>query len=305
MSKLFLCSTFIPKLQHQRLHRKQQEGTKKNSFFLTSCKYIYVLVTMELIPASYTDFLHWFKNQTENYWSHSPGTSLNEDNCPIWIHDAKWIGMTDEQIDLTEQRYAITFTPEHREFLRILHTIDRKQKVFEQDGSEEGLYTETSFLRNWLEDDDIGRRLNDVHNEISNDIKTGKMWPNSWGQCPETVEERMKIFSKLYATAPKLIPIAGHKYQVVDVPGEKKPVLSILGTDIVYYGSDFRYYLLNEMRDHLNVYHREYDEEDKVWYWAVNNEDKNLFEHIDKNKGADIPFWKDFILHDWTNDARK
>lgn len=246
---------------------------------------------MEPIPVNYTDFLHWLKDQTENYWSQDPRTSLNEDKCPQWIHGAKWTGMTDEQIDLVQERYAIIFTPEHREFLRILHTIDRKAKVFEDYDSEEGPYYECSFFRNWLEDDeDIKPRLNNVYDAISEDIKRNKFWLNSWGMRPETAEERMEIFNELYATAPKLVPVCGHRYQVADMSLEKRPVLSILGADIVYYGSDFRYYLLQEISDHLNIYHRVYDEEDQAWCWTVNDEYKDCFEYYDKTRLPDMPF---------------
>jgi hypothetical protein len=75
---------------------------------------------MEPIPENYTDFLYWLKNQTENYWSQDPTTTANEDKCPQWAYGARWIGMTDEQIDQVQEKYLIIFTPEHREFLKIL-----------------------------------------------------------------------------------------------------------------------------------------------------------------------------------------
>ncbi|HEY0612451.1 MAG TPA: hypothetical protein VGD35_22405 [Chitinophaga sp.] len=257
---------------------------------------------MELIPSNYTDFLYWLKNQTETYWSQDPKTSLSEDKCPLWIYGAKWIGMTDEQIDEVQEKYSIAFTPEHREFLRILHTIDRKERVYEEYDSEEGEYYEQSFFRNWLEDDeDIKSRLNFVYNSMSEDVIRGSIWLNSWGKQPDTKEERRKIFDELYAKAPKLVPVTAHRFQVADMSLEKRPVLSILGADVVFYGSDFRYYLLDELSEHLNIYHREYDEEDGVWHWHVNEEYKGCFECYDKTKIPDIPFWKSFVLIDWTN----
>jgi hypothetical protein len=254
------------------------------------------------IPENYTDFLYWLKNQTENYWSQDPKTTTNEDKCPQWAYGAKWIGMTDEQIDHVQEKYSIIFTPEHREFLRILHTIDRKEKVYSEYGSEEGEYYECSFFRNWLEDyEEIRLRLPSVYEPISEDVANNKFWINSWGKRYDTVEDRMNIFNKLYEKAPKLVPVMGHRFQVADLSLDKRPVLSILGTDVVFYGSDFRFYLLQEIREHLNIYHREYDEEDKTWYWTLNKEYSNIFEYFDKTKLPDTPFWKSFFLFDWTD----
>ncbi len=259
---------------------------------------------MRPIPANYTDFLYWLKHHTEHFWSQDPRTSLSENKCPQWAYGAKWIGMTDEQIDQVQEKYSITFTPEHREFLRILHTIDRKAKVYEDDAIEEGSFVEQPFFRNWLEDEeDIRWALKAVHDYISEDITRSAFWLNSWGAKPDTAEERIRIFNELYAKAPKLVPVHAHRYQVADLSLEKRPVLSILGTDVVYYGSDFRYYLLNEMAAHLDIYHREYDKEDNVWYWVENEEYKACFEYYDKAKLSPLPFWNNFVLYDWTNHA--
>ncbi|MBO9728553.1 MAG: hypothetical protein J7623_07950 [Chitinophaga sp.] len=256
------------------------------------------------IPKDYIDFLHWLKNHTEDYWSRDPETSTSENKCPKWIHGAKWIGMTDEQIDEVEERYGFTFTPDHRLFLKILHTIDRKERVYEYYGSEEGEYYECSFMRNWLTDDeDIKPRLNSVYDRILKDVIANKFWINSWGTRSGNVEERVNIFNEKYAKAPRLVPVIAHRYQVADLSLETNPVLSILGTDIVYYGTDFRHYLLKELSEHLNIYHSVFDEEDQVWYWEVNDEYKDYFESYDKNNLPEFPFWKSFVLFDWTNHA--
>lgn len=60
--------------------------------------------------------------------------------------------MTNEQIDQVEERYSIRFTPEHLEFLRIMHTIDRKARTYAYYGEEESECYEHSIFRNWLED---------------------------------------------------------------------------------------------------------------------------------------------------------
>lgn len=65
------------------------------------------------IPADFTDFLHWFKERTENYWGIDPQTSSEDIKCEEWIYGARWIGLTDEQIDSVENKYAVKFTTDH------------------------------------------------------------------------------------------------------------------------------------------------------------------------------------------------
>jgi hypothetical protein len=260
---------------------------------------------MLTIPLNYTDFLFWLKDETEHYWSQDK--SSHEYPCPAWLHGAKWIGLTEEQIADKEEKYKITFTPEHKEFLQILHTIDRKERVYEEYGSETGSYVERSFLRNWLEDDeDILYYLNVVYTDIFEAVKMDRLWFNSWGTRPERVEERIAIFEKLYANAPKLTPVAYHRYQVADMNLEKRPVLSIAGLDIIYYGSDFRHYLALELREYFGTYlleYLQYDDENHVWYLIETDDYADESTYRCKTKLPDLPFWQSFALMDWTNHA--
>lgn len=150
---------------------------------------------MSPIPENYIEFLHWLKNRTETYWSREltllPDGRMEE--RPEWQYGAKWTGMTDVQINEVQTRYHISFTPEHRAFLRILHTLDRKVKTYD----EAGTYVESSFFRNWLEDEeDIRHTLRTLHDYIADDV-AGGFWLNSWGLCPGTKEERLQVFETL------------------------------------------------------------------------------------------------------------
>lgn len=51
--------------------------------------------------------------------------------------------------------------------------------------------------------------------------------------------------------APRLIPIAGHRY-IPDAPAEAgNPIFSVYQTDIIYYGRDLFEYLENEFGDYF------------------------------------------------------
>jgi hypothetical protein len=249
---------------------------------------------MQLIPTDYTEFFHWFKKHTETYWNKDRDASPEEKLCPEWIQGAKWIGMTEEQIDQVQEQYAVVFTPEHRAFLRILHTIDRKERIYNAGGD----YYEQPFLFNWLEDEEAIRlKLNFPYNTILDDVLRMGFWQNrTWGERPDSDEDRTTIFTELYNAAPKVIPLTGHRYLVADATLERKPVLSVWGADIVCYGLDLRKYLLNEFNEHLDIRHRRYDVENEKWEWVLNEEYKTSFLYEDQSGVRKVKFWGDFVM---------
>ncbi len=256
-----------------------------------------------LIPEDYTEFFYWVKQRTETFWNKSKSLS-NTDGyyCPDWVAGAKWIGMTNEQIDSIEAKYRITFMPEHRAFLRILHTIDRKiVNEYEEEG--ETKTYQKSFFYNWLEDDDeIVFKLNWPYRTIFDDVLPSQgVWLKSWGTRPASVEERERIFAEWYAKAPKLLPLTSHRFLVSLADLVDRPVLSVYGADTIVYGWDLRLYLLNEITDHLDLYVPVFDKEDQCYYAEYRDELKEVFDLAQqKLPGKDIPYWKELMLY-WSS----
>lgn len=257
---------------------------------------------MTSIPEDYTAFFHWVKERTELFWSIDPKTSKNEFVCDEWIYGAKWIGLTDEQIDAVEKKYAITFMPEHRAFLRILHTIDRKEPIeytetFEEDA--EVLIEYEPFFYNWLEDDKaILDKLDWPFRTVFGDvIGANQVWLESWGERPDDEESVRKIFTDWFSKAPKLIPLTSHRFLISDAQLEQRPVLSMWGSDIIVYGWNLRGHLLSSLREHLNILQMVYDEEYKEYVADVIDEVAEILKKdyaFDENKT--IPYWKEMIL---------
>ncbi|OBW42448.1 hypothetical protein AB670_01181 [Chryseobacterium sp. MOF25P] len=242
------------------------------------------------IPENFTEFLHWIKKETEKTWS--------GDFCKKWIQGAQWIGMTNNQINEVEKKYSIQFTPEHREFLEILHTIDRKEIIENKDewGDE---ITEYPFFYNWLEDhEEIKEKLNWPYETILRDVvgRNG-VWLKSWGKKPDSEEEKTKIFTDWYNHSPTLLPLTSHRFIISNSNLKYKPILSIWGSDIIIYGWSLRTYLLNELNYHLDIWTEEYDEEDQQSYSVLNEEAKKIHDDdykFDRNKK--IPYWEELIL---------
>lgn len=257
---------------------------------------------MDKIPENYIDFLHWVKERTESFWSKDPKTSEEDFVCDDWIYGAKWIGLTDEEISNIELKYSIAFAPEHKDFLRILHTIDRYEKIeytetFDEDA--EILVEEMPFFYNWQNDDkEITERLIWPYKTILEDVVgRNQVWLESWGKKPVSDIEKEKIFSDWFVKTPKLIPIKSHRFIISETNLKFRPVLSLYGSDIIVYGWDFRSYILNELKDELGLIELVYDEEDKEWYPETKKELREIFEKDYKfNEEKDIPYWKEMIL---------
>ncbi|KAA0127799.1 hypothetical protein FY557_11630 [Chryseobacterium sp. SN22] len=252
---------------------------------------------MGTIPEDFTAFLYWVKDTSEKCWA-------DDSNADDWSYKARWQGLTQGQIDETEQKYQISFAPEHRAFLRILHTLDRKEKIEYTDGFEEEaeqITQENSFFINWLEDDEeIRQKLVWPFQEVLRDVlhEEHPFWKNSWGIRPDTKEEIVKVFTEIYKQSPPLIPIYSHRFMVSDPNLKHRPVLSIWGTDTIVYGWTFRTYILNEIGpQYLGTTEPIFDEEYQEFYPEFTAEARKIREDDYKyDASKTIPFWREIIL---------
>jgi len=81
--------------------------------------------------------------------------------------------------------------------------------------------------------------------ELTDEVREG-VWCNSWGERPIDTEEALRVFGGRSKEAPCLVPIFMHRY-IPFIPNSKKtPVFSIMGSDIIYYGTDLVNYLEHE-----------------------------------------------------------
>lgn len=253
-------------------------------------------------PENFTEFLYWVKETTEKNWENVFET-YGEDIHFGWLNGAKWIGMSDAEIDKVEKSLNIEFTTEHREFLRILHTVDKKEPL---EGYEDGEIVEVSYFYNWLHDkEEIQKSFEWPYETILQDIEEeNSVWLRSWGNRPKDKGEREAIFANWYRNAPSLIPVLGSRYVVSNKDLPDNPVISLRGSDIIVYGWDFKHYLIKELDTYLNLYEWVFDKEDQTWY----PEQKEEYVEYGKTKytesqSKDIPFWREMILF-WSSGWR-
>ncbi|HEX8530254.1 MAG TPA: hypothetical protein VF646_09530 [Cytophagales bacterium] len=245
------------------------------------------------------------KERTEAFWRKDP--NAEEDfPCPEWAHGAKWVGLQEAEIDEVEKKYGVTFTPDHREFLKVLHCVDRKEAIVYTDSDEEDAEEhryEHPFFYNWLTDEqEIREKLNWSYRTILEDVEgQNVVWLKSWGERPDSPEEREAVFADWYRKTPKLLPIHIHRFVVSEPVQRGNPVLSVWGSDIIVYGWNLRSYLLQELQTELGLLDLVFNEEDQQWYTEEKKELRDIVQPeyaaaVDKR----IPYWEEVILY-WSS----
>ncbi|KAA2217671.1 hypothetical protein [Chryseobacterium sediminis] len=248
------------------------------------------------IPVNLAEFLYWVKDRTEKLWS------VDDENCPKGFYGARWQGLSEEQIDQVEKKYQVSFTSEHKAFLKILHAIDKKEIVeYEDEG--ELITEECIFFYNWLENEkEIIAQTKYFYKGIWNDVTSvNHVWLKSWGIKPKSIEKKKQIFDEWFSKLPQLLPVRDSAYIVSNENLKWNPVIGGSGSGVVILGWDFRTYLLYELREHLDIYTDIYDEEDERFYPELIDEVQKINnENFKYDETKDIPYLKEMILY-WSS----
>lgn len=263
-------------------------------------------------PENLTDFLYWIKETTESYWN-----KVSHDEV---LHGAKWLPLTDQQIDELELKY-IKFGVEHRAFLRILHTIDKNYddeeevenelpveqvEKYEESGEERRkrkLWTplyRPSFFYNWITEKEwIESRLAWIDDSFTSSILgLDNSWLHSWGSRPKSDEEKVRIFREWYHKAPRLLPITAHTFLMNDGGHGLRPVMSVRGFDTVIIAWNIRHFLITKFATELGLTEMYYNEDYPEGYTDLVKgiPELDALQTI-KLDDADIPYWKEVLTY--------
>ena len=161
-------------------------------------------------------------------------------------------GLKSDEFARIEQSYELCFPPDLREFLS----------------------TALPVSENWLDwrgadDKQIRDALNWPFEGICFDIEHNAFWLDVWGPRPHRLLDAFEVARCAIATAPKLIPICGHRYLPATPCEAGNPVFSVYQTDSIYYGANLIDYLHNEYREAFG--HRGYGPSHtprRIEFWA-------------------------------------
>lgn len=208
------------------------------------------------VPAQFDEeFLFWLRVETERIWTTYTSKILDttEGSRRIgadWQTGTRWIGgLSESQITGIERRFGVQFPKDYRLFLRTIHATDRPMKGIGYTAGNSIEAIERPGFYNWMTEQ--GAIRNAVEGEfegLATDVEH-YLWFPSWGQRPESVEERWHAFRKIYESAPRLIPIFGHRFLLSDESGAGSAVLSMHHSDVILHASNLRDFLLTEFTE--------------------------------------------------------
>lgn len=137
-------------------------------------------------------------------------------------------GLDSTELTAVEQRFGITFGPEHRELIQL------------------GVPSGPKWP-NWRhEDDDLRTRLAWPFNGIWFAVENNDFWPKSWGRRPSQYDDRLREARERFAALPGLVPLYSHRYLPSDPRYRPAPVFSVHQTDVIYYGANLLDYVQRE-----------------------------------------------------------
>lgn len=280
-------------------------------------------------PRFDADFLDWFRAHLEAYWAALPQRTPADVLAEYvqagvggheWQSGTRWLtGLSEEEIAQTERRWRLTFPPDYRLFLQRLHSTDRPMlsagylgedqspQTAEAAGSLATAYVEefeqyialeeSPGFYNWLtQGDALEAQWAWLWEGLQFDVEHNSLWPPSWGPQPITRAAQQARVRELVEGAPRLIPIFGHRYLLVEPCVADNPVFSVWQSDIVVYAANLRDYFLFEFSGPLGLERASAN----PLYRASNRELERATRarvHERFPGYQAIPFWGEFLTH--------
>lgn len=141
------------------------------------------------------------------------------------------MGYSQIELDDVQAKWDLRFPPDLIELLRECRPLVDHQECFDW------VTAEPKLIKFWLDWPFEGywRTVQ----------RAGAWWPE-WGERPRKFGEQREKLRGIFANAPTLIPLLGHRF-IPDEPSETgNPVFSVFHSDIVYYGANLLDWLARE-----------------------------------------------------------
>lgn len=148
-------------------------------------------------------------------------------------------GLTPAELDAVERSFGFVFAPEHRALLAAGLPVGPERFP-------DGQYPDWPRWRDGL-DETIRRRLAaPVDWLLPDDGGPMDWWHSSWGNRPTDPYDAVDVARAGLLRWPPLVPIYGHRFIPAAPAPSPAPVLSVHGSDIIYYGSSLLTYIVAE-----------------------------------------------------------
>lgn len=130
-------------------------------------------------------------------------------------------GLSGAELAAVQARWGISFCEDHAAFLRL------------------GVPVGDGWV-DWRHDteDELRRRLRAPVDGLLFDVTHNEFWPASWGERPADPAEATERAAIVLAGWPRLVPLYGHRFLPAGPYPSPCPVLSVVQSDVIWYGSD-------------------------------------------------------------------
>lgn len=143
-------------------------------------------------------------------------------------------GLSDAEFTRVERDYEFEFADDHRAFLAAGLPLDAP-----------GLSQPYSAWPDWRDGDlgDLRERLGRPVAGVLFDVQHNDVWHPSWGPRPAEPGEALRTAQRHLSQVPTMVPIYEHRCLPAGRGTYGHPVLSIMQTDIIIYGTDLAHYI--------------------------------------------------------------
>ncbi|MEV4002294.1 hypothetical protein [Actinomadura sp. NPDC049753] len=197
---------------------------------------------------------------------------INEEACRLGREAARRLarrgsveiapGLTEAEFESIERTYGFEFADDHRAFLA---------EGLPLSGPSRPRRSGKSPWPNWRSGvpAELRKQLHWPVEGALFDVERNGLWLSAWGQRPSDPVVAVDLARSHLEEAPKLVPIRGHRYLPAGCGDYGHPVLSIVQTDVIFYGTDIADYITNEFNG-----------------WHIS---------ADWTPPPLVPFWSDFL----------
>ncbi|MGE2730908.1 hypothetical protein ACQI4F_15620 [Mycolicibacterium vaccae] len=138
-------------------------------------------------------------------------------------------GLRDDEFDRVEAEFGVEFADDHRAFLAAVLPVGPSWPDWRGEGRRS-----------------LGKRMQLPAEGVLFAVEWQQFWPEAWGRKPARMKDALRSARYHLARVPQLIPLYSHHYLPAGRGSSRRPVLSVVRTDVTVVGADLADYIERE-----------------------------------------------------------
>jgi hypothetical protein len=148
-------------------------------------------------------------------------------------------GLSHREIELTEKIFHVSFPPDLKLFLQTALPVSQLFVHWRAGLNLASVKKEIVLQIQWPWDG------------LVFDLEHDNYWHETWGEIPDSLEQRIDVARQYFMNYSPLVPIYAHRYIPSQPYESDNPVFSVYQMDIIYYGYNLADYFAREF--HFNL----------------------------------------------------